>query len=107
MRSIQIANTVSNGGEYHYSQLRVLKSAAGWYIGTLYTNPDTKSVSPGSRDSDYYSSEERARYALTYLENLERICRNELSPEDIANKWARQMYTLGYDNRQVGYRFFP
>jgi len=42
-----------------YTKLQVLKSAAGWYIGTLYNNPDGYQE-PGSRDSEYFPTEEIA-----------------------------------------------
>jgi hypothetical protein len=53
----------------NYSELQVLKSAAGYYIGTLYTHPKGSEfeglVEPGSRDSyDYYATEEEAQKAL-------------------------------------------
>jgi len=107
MKSIQVANIIDQAHRPNYSDLQVLKSAAGWYIGTIHTDPKEGFQEPGSRDSDYYSSEERARYALIYLENLWVYERHTHCLEDIANKWAAQMYKLGYDPRQVGYRFFP
>jgi len=36
-----------------YSDLQVLKSEAGWYIGTVYTGKEGF-VEPGSRDSKYF-----------------------------------------------------
>lgn len=42
-----------------YSELQVLQSAAGFYIGTMYTNTDG-SVEPGSRDSGYFGTKEQA-----------------------------------------------
>lgn len=51
-----------------YSDLRVLKSAAGYYIGTQYEeyDGDGKLVwqEPGSRDSGYFRSEEDAAKEL-------------------------------------------
>lgn len=51
-----------------YSDLQVLRSAAGWYIGTTYThdeNSDTPGlVEPGSRDSEYFPTMESAALAL-------------------------------------------
>lgn len=40
----------------NYSDLQVMKSPAGWYIGTVYNSPDGY-TEPGSRDSQYFSSE--------------------------------------------------
>lgn len=52
--------------EANYSDLQVLKSGAGWYIGTIYTHPPGSDmpglIEPGTRDSyDYYAREEEAR----------------------------------------------
>jgi hypothetical protein len=49
--------------ENRYSDLTVLKSAAGWYIGTLYANEDGYDE-PGSRESGYYAIEGEADIAL-------------------------------------------
>lgn len=55
--------------EHKYSDLQVLKSAAGYYIGTIFTNGEDDEFpgleEPGSRDSyDYYPTEEAAKHAL-------------------------------------------
>lgn len=108
MKSLQIQYMFppSSRERARYSDLQVLQSAAGWYIGTVYTAEEGWQE-PGSRDSDYYPTEERAKFALTYLEKLWELCKDELCPEDIVAKWARQMYFFGYDPRRVGYRFTP
>jgi len=47
-----------------YSHLQVLKSAAGFYIGTMYKEPEGYEV-PGTRDSqEYFSTRELAEAAL-------------------------------------------
>lgn len=55
-----------------YSHLRVLQSAAGFYIGTLYQEFDANGSVlielPGSRDSGYYDSAEAATRDLADLE---------------------------------------
>jgi hypothetical protein len=47
-----------------YSDLMVLRSAAGYYVGTLYEERDASGTivwrEPGSRDSGYFPSEEAA-----------------------------------------------
>lgn len=49
-----------------YSQLQILKSNAGYYIGTIYQNP-SGFEEPGSRDSvEYYKTEEAAEYAFLH-----------------------------------------
>jgi len=47
-----------------YSELQVLHSAAGYYVGTLYTNEDGF-PEPGSRDSGYFQTREKATAYLT------------------------------------------
>jgi hypothetical protein len=49
-----------------YSDMQVLRSPAGWYIGTIYTGPDGF-MEPGSRDSDYFETREEAEQALGAL----------------------------------------
>ena len=52
------------------SELEVMRSNAGWYIGRSYTEEDYPNLPmPYSRESGYYSSEESARTALK-MENL-------------------------------------
>lgn len=50
-----------------YSGLTVLRSAAGWYVGTIYTD-EHGNDSPGSRDSDYFRTEVEATRYLMALE---------------------------------------
>lgn len=52
-----------------YSDLQVMKSAAGYYIGTSYAMHDDDGEfighTPGSRDSvEYYATEAEAQHAL-------------------------------------------
>jgi len=49
-----------------YGELEVLRSAAGYYIGTLYTEPEGYKV-PGTRDSGYYRTREEAEQALVEM----------------------------------------
>lgn len=56
-----------------YSTLRVLRSAAGWYVGTLYEEFDHKGQKvweePGSRDSiGYFNTPEDAAAELAQME---------------------------------------
>ena len=41
----------------HYSEQMVLRSAAGWYIGTMFWDAEYMFWCPGSRDSGYFASE--------------------------------------------------
>jgi len=45
-----------------YTELKVLKSAAGYYLGRLFDEGDF--MSPGSRESGYFKTEEEAKFAL-------------------------------------------
>jgi hypothetical protein len=48
-----------------YSDMMVLQSGAGYYIGTLYSNPEGY-VEPGGRDSvEYYPTKELAEFAFS------------------------------------------
>ena len=51
-----------------YSDLKVMKSAAGWYIGTTHTDGKTGFTEPGTRDSDYFNTEHKAIILLAYIE---------------------------------------
>jgi hypothetical protein len=53
--------TGANGGKFGtngYSELKVCKSAAGYYLGTTYQGM------PGSRESGYFASKTEAEDAL-------------------------------------------
>jgi hypothetical protein len=56
-----------------YSDLQVLRSGAGWYVGTTYVNRDENGqvtfIEPGSRDSDYFATEAEAAEFLLRLEH--------------------------------------
>lgn len=47
-----------------YTELQVLKSGAGYYIGTMHTDPEHGFIEPGSRDSGYFVTREKAQDAL-------------------------------------------
>lgn len=57
----------------NYSDLQVLKSNGGYYIGTLYyargADGEIESSEPGSRDSGYFSTEDAARIYLSTIES--------------------------------------
>lgn len=52
-----------------YSELCVMKSAAGYYVGTYFMDDEFNPpfLCPGSRDSQYFATEEEASSFLTYL----------------------------------------
>jgi len=47
-----------------YSEMQVLRSAAGWYLGRTFQEDDNSSLEPGSRETDYFPNEEEAEVAL-------------------------------------------
>ena len=57
-----------------YTELQVLQSAAGFYIGTRYEEKDAEGEvvweEPGSRDSDYFTSFAAAEQSLKLLTSL-------------------------------------
>jgi hypothetical protein len=69
---IQTASYLDDKEKSGYSDLQVLKSAAGWYVGTTFWNtedvPGVSFMEPGSRDSDYFASKEEAEDFLRRLE---------------------------------------
>jgi hypothetical protein len=50
-----------------YTELEVLKSAAGYYVGTMYKNPKY-GLEPGSRESGYFATHEEAEALLKRIE---------------------------------------
>ncbi len=55
----------------NYSDLQVLRSAAGWYVGTLFhgTEDGQPFTEPGSRDSGYFGTKGEAEAHLRAIEN--------------------------------------
>lgn len=58
-----------------YSELKVMQSGAGYYVGTTYDNYDDNGKllfqEPGSRDSDYYANREEAEALLKSLQKMD------------------------------------
>lgn len=56
-----------------YSELRVLKSAAGYYVGTVFEEFDAEGKvvfqEPGSRDTEYFSTQEEASDRLLRMKD--------------------------------------
>ena len=65
---ISSADYISDEDKGNYTDLQVLQSGAGFYIGTLHQTRDDDGnllyESPGSRDSDYFPTRESASKAL-------------------------------------------
>lgn len=71
MKSKQVLN-VNSGNESEqsrYSDLKVMQSAAGWYVGTTYQEPGAGYEEPGSRDTGYFATQTEALRALVAMEN--------------------------------------
>jgi hypothetical protein len=64
MKSPQIEKSVFVTDKHRYSDLMILKSNAGYYIGTLFADYDDGCIVPGSRDSEYFETSELAATAL-------------------------------------------
>jgi hypothetical protein len=64
MKSLMVESLACIADKENYSDLQVMHSAAGFYIGTCYYDPVT-GPEPGSRDSvEYYSTRTEAQDAL-------------------------------------------
>lgn len=72
---ISVANYLDAEEKSGYSDLQVLRSGAGWYVGTTFLNtkdvPGVTFLEPGSRDSDYFGTKEEAEDFLRRLEGGE------------------------------------
>lgn len=107
MKSLQVL-TVCRGNYTGYSDLQVLRSAAGFYIGTTYMDPENGWQEPGSRDSDYFVHKEQAMQALHKLEQLY----SESTETDKRDgfylmDWEVWLISEGLDPHCVGYRWVP
>jgi hypothetical protein len=69
MKSPMIENATYINDRERYSPLQVLRSGAGWYIGTMYHNSEGYDE-PGSRDSGYFATREEAQEQLETLSKL-------------------------------------
>lgn len=104
MKSFQVLNVIPPDGHKDFTELQILKSAAGWYIGTIHTDPDDGSQEPGSRDSNYFDTKEDADMALKELWKVETEL-GYLLLENRLSEWGdRCSRLLGYD---VYYRLEP
>lgn len=106
LRSLQIHLTYDPNDpvKQYYSNLQVLETAAGFYIGTIFTLPAKPSFpEPGSRDTNYFPYLIQAQTALDYLEVLSVSCPDNL-PMDIP-AWESKFSSLFKIN--VKYRHNP
>lgn len=73
-KSPMVTNQPYISNKEGYSDMQVLRSGAGYYIGTMYTNVEADGTmwqEPGSRDSGYYATEQEAAEALRVYEALD------------------------------------
>jgi hypothetical protein len=79
VKSPMVTNLDCIPNKESYSELQVLRSAAGYYVGTLHTDENGFEV-PGSRDSGYFGSRSEAERYLTMVQeapNPREYLRNE------------------------------
>lgn len=73
MKSPMVTNADYIKDKSGYTDLQVLKSAAGYFIGTLFEERDDTGkvvfVDMGSRDSDYFKTEKEAKAYLKTIES--------------------------------------
>lgn len=62
------ATYLTEGEKSRYSDMQVLRSAAGWYVGTVYTEDGVEER--GSRDSGYYQTRAEAERHLNAMAML-------------------------------------
>jgi hypothetical protein len=67
MKSPMVTNLAEIQNKDQYTDLQVLKSPAGWYVGTMHIDPEY-GAEPGSRDSGYFATKEEAEYFLRLVE---------------------------------------
>lgn len=65
MRSPMVESASYIPNKRSYSDLQVMQSAAGWYIGTTFNGE--WGPEPGSRDSGYYATKAEAEADLAKL----------------------------------------
>lgn len=74
---IESATYITDQDKLNYSDLQVMKSAAGYYVGTTYKDPITGFNEPGSRDSEYFPKQPDAWERLQLIEAGEMKTRME------------------------------
>ncbi len=68
MKSPMIENAEYIKHKECYSELQVLNSGGGYYVGTIYTDPLEDYQEPGSRDSSYFATYDEAAALLAEIE---------------------------------------
>ena len=113
MKSLQLAAAVARGHisqeeADQYTDLRTLRSGAGWYVGTLFEG------GPGTRDTDYFADENDADLVLNLLDRMYKVfvayCARggkDNTITDFAISFADVLTVCGLNSRGVGYRIEP
>jgi putative NADH-flavin reductase len=112
MKSLQVSTHIHPSEQPSYSDLQVLRSAAGWYVGTTYKSPEANFFEPGSRDTDYFATKQEAEYALSSLIMLERFAINSKMKGTRKTQYILERFTkiLTYiygEDGPVRYRLDP
>lgn len=102
MKSFQVAQVCDDLERANYSDLQVLRSAAGYYIGTVHDDGGWKE--PGSRDTNYFDKQSTAEKVLAALERMVEESPGE-DPFVIVKRW--QAYVLKQSGIEVIYRWTP
>lgn len=106
MRSYQVEQCIPKSEQAKFSELKVLCSGAGFYLGTEYTNSEPIGfVEPGSRDTDYYETEAQADVSLAVMKYCHSLTPDV--PELWIEFWRTIVNAMGLDPRGVGYRTTP
>ena len=103
MKSFQVERlkndaTITEEEYAKYSELKVLKSGAGYYIGTTFKGDHFNER--GSRDTSYFGTEETAKEALELLEKLY-MCHGDKCIEPWELSMSKKL------GRSIEYRFYP
>lgn len=69
MKSPMVTNLPGIPNKDRYTDLQVLRSPAGYYVGTLHIDPEY-GAEPGSRDSGYFATKEEAAAFLRTVESV-------------------------------------
>ena len=67
---VENASYIKDEDRSHYTDLQVLRSGAGWYVGTLFWDAEYEFWDAGSRDSDYFGSKEEAERFLEVVSGV-------------------------------------
>lgn len=67
-KMVEQADYIPEDEKVGFSDLQVMQSGAGYYIGTIYTDPKDGFTEPGSRDSDYCATREEAEKLLARMQ---------------------------------------